>query len=148
MVSDPCFLALTRATMEGRWPAIRRRAGSHHFRTDPNISSFDRNATPVEPDNGIRARPPRSRNMSCYFNGLCGLELAKQQQDDEHDQNDPEKAHSGVAVAVTVTAEPAAEAAQQENNQDDDEYQSKRHGTLPNRRPANGHSPSAIRNKA
>src|SRR6266851_5600754 len=80
--------------------------------------------------------------MSCYFNGLSGLELAKQQQDEQHYQNNAEKAHSGVAVAVAVAAEPAAEAAQQENNQDDDEYQSKRHGTLPNGRPANGHPPS------
>src|SRR5260221_5417659 len=80
--------------------------------------------------------------MSCYFNGLSGLELAKQQQDEQHYQNNAEKAHSGMAVAVAVAAEPAAEATQQENNQDDDEYQSKRHGTLPNGRPTNGHPPS------
>src|SRR5713226_1720397 len=76
--------------------------------------------------------------MSCYFNGLSGLELAKQQQDEQHYQNNAEKAHSGVAHAVAVAAEPAAEAAQQENNQDDDQYRSERHGSLPNRRPANG----------
>src|ERR1700682_4199216 len=80
--------------------------------------------------------------MSCYFNGLSGLELAKQQQDEQHYQNNAEKAHSGVAHAIAVAAEPAAEATQQENNQDDDKYQSKRHGTLPNGRPANGHPPS------
>src|SRR6266851_9272570 len=75
--------------------------------------------------------------MSCYFNGLSGLELAKQQQDEQHYQNNAEKAHSGVAVAVAVAAEPAAEAAQQENDQDDDKYQSKRHGVLPKQRSAN-----------
>src|ERR1700730_1305014 len=81
--------------------------------------------------------------MSCYFHGLSGLELAKQQQDEQHYQNNAEKAHSGVAHAIAVAAEPAAEATQQENNQDDDEYQSKRHGTLPNGRAANDHPPSS-----
>src|SRR5882724_2203614 len=78
---------------------------------------------------GIRAAGPRSK--SCYFNGLVSLQLAKQQQDEQYDQNDAAKAHSGVPHAVAIAAEPAAEAAEQEDDQDNDEYHSKRHGTLP-----------------
>src|SRR3982074_3509968 len=83
----------------------------------------------------------RCENKPCYFNGLCRSEPAKQQQDEQHDQNDADQPHSRMAVAVAVAAEPAAEAAQQENNQDDDEYRSKRHGSLPKWRPANGNAP-------
>src|SRR3982074_2060966 len=83
----------------------------------------------------------RCENKPCYFNGLCRSEPAKQQQDEQHDQNDADQPHSRMAVAVAVAAEPAAEAAQQENNQDDDKYRSKRHGTFPNRRSANGNPP-------
>ena len=51
-------------------------------------------------------------------------------------------------TAIAAAAEPAAEAAQQENNQDDDQYRSERHGSLPNRRPANEIRHPASRNKA
>src|ERR1700733_3161980 len=74
-----------------------------------------------------------NRNKSFYFNGLCGLQLAEQQQDDQHDKNDSAQTHSGMAHPVAIASEPAAEAAEQENDQDDNEYHSKRHGTLPKR---------------
>src|SRR6266487_249293 len=76
------------------------------------------------------------------FQRLERLELAKQQQDDQHHQNDAAKAHPGVAVAVAVTAEPATEAAQQEDNQDDDKYHSERHGILPKPARANRARPA------
>src|SRR5882757_6146951 len=82
-----------------------------------------------------------SRNKPCYFNVLRDSQLAEQQQDDQHDQNDAAKAHSGMAHAIAVAAEPAAEAAQQENDQDDDEYGAERHRVLPRRRPADGNPP-------
>src|SRR6266568_9473244 len=74
MVSDLYFLALTRANDDGeRWPAIRRRAGSHHFRTGLNISSFDRNATPVEPDNES-ARPGGVHEIYLVISMACGAQ--------------------------------------------------------------------------
>src|SRR5580658_3237762 len=72
-----------------------------------------------------------SKDKSCYFNSLRDSELAEQQQDDQHHQNDAAKAHSGVAHAVAVAAEPATKAAQQEDDQDNNEYQAKRHGVSP-----------------
>src|SRR4051812_37754755 len=71
------------------------------------------------------------QNKSCYFNDLGGLQLAQQQQDDEHDQNHAAEPHARMAHAIAIAAKSAAEAAQQENDQDDDEYRSKRHGALP-----------------
>src|ERR1700682_2970012 len=79
--------------------------------------------------------------MSSYFNGLWSSKPAKQQQDDQYDQNDAAKPHSGVAHAVAVAAEPAAEAAQQGNNQDDNQNRSKRHRHPPQRAPAEWNPP-------
>src|ERR1700721_1448623 len=76
-------------------------------------------------------RDRQFRDKSCYFNGLLALKLAEQQQNDQHHQNDAAKAHSGVAHAVAIAAEPAAEAAQQEDDQDNDKYQTKRHSISP-----------------
>src|SRR5260370_29490437 len=66
-----------------------------------------------------------------YFQCLVGSELAEQQQNEQHDQNEAAKAHPGMAHAIAIAAEPAAEAAQQQNDHDDDEYRSKRHRILP-----------------
>src|ERR1700733_4891364 len=82
-----------------------------------------------------------NRNKSFYFNGLCGLQLAEQQQDDQHDENDSAQTHSGMAHPVAIASEPAAEAAKQDNDQDDDEYHSKRHGVLPQRAAGARNSP-------
>src|SRR3954464_8733357 len=71
--------------------------------------------------------------------GYADLQLAEQQQDEENDQNHATQPHAGMAHAVPVTAEPPGKAAEQEDNQDDDKYRSKRHGTLPRRRPARGY---------
>src|SRR3984957_3242099 len=76
------------------------------------------------------------QDKSCCFNSLHASKLAEQQQDDQHHQNDAAKAHSGVAHAVAIAAEPAAEAAKQEDDQDNDKYQTKRHGASPRKRPA------------
>src|SRR5882757_2811061 len=93
---------------------------------------------------------PRLLNKASDFKYLCGLKLAEQHQDDQHDQNHPAKPHPGMAQAVAIAAEPAREAAQQEYDQDDDEYRSKRHGGLPERpraawrnapRPGSKHNP-------
>jgi hypothetical protein len=73
------------------------------------------------------------RNKSFYFNGLRDLQLAKQPQNDQHNENDSAQTHSGMAHPVAIASEPAAEAAEQDNDHDDDEYHSKRHGTLPQR---------------
>src|SRR3984957_15207256 len=86
--------------------------------------------------------PARSRNKAFYFNGLWGSELAEQQQDDQDHQNDAAKAHSGMAHAVAIAAETAAEAAAQEDDQNNDEYQAKRHDGLPRERSANEDPPS------
>jgi len=105
------FLALTRrATNETALAAIRRRAGSHHFRTDPNISSFDRNATPVEPDNES-ARPARWREYILLFQWLSGLELAKQRRMSSTNRITPKKPIPECR-AVAVAAEPADETTQ------------------------------------
>jgi hypothetical protein len=87
-------------------------------------------------------------NKVFYFNGLCRSELAEQQQDEEHDQNDAANPHSGMAHAIAVPAKPAGKAAQQVNDHDDDEYRSERHGTLPEARPANGNLPPRGQRKA
>src|SRR4051794_10594626 len=71
------------------------------------------------------------RNKPSYFKDLRGLKLAEQDQDDEHDQNHPAKAHSGMAKTIAIAAKTAGEAAEQENNQDDDEDGAKRHRGLP-----------------
>src|SRR5450432_1867341 len=86
-------------------------------------------------------RPGIGRNKACYFKDLGGSELAEQQQDDQHHQNDAANAHSGMAHTVAVAAKPAAEAAKQEDDQNDDEYQAERHGILPRERPANEDPP-------
>src|SRR5712671_421583 len=57
-----------------------------------------------------------------------GLELAEQQQDQQHHQNQSAKPHSGMAHAIAIAAETAAKAAEQEDDQDDDEDQAERHG--------------------
>jgi hypothetical protein len=62
---------------------------------------------------------------------LADLQLAEQQQDDQHDQDDAAEPHSGMAHAIAVPAEPATEAAQQINDDEDDEDRSQRHRALP-----------------
>ena len=98
------------------------RAGTRHFRTVFNISSFARNATPDRPDDES-GHPRTGQKIYPFISMACGaLELAEQQQDQQHDQNNAAETHAGVAHAIAIAAKPAAEAAQQENNQDDDEY--------------------------
>jgi hypothetical protein len=48
----------------------RRRAGTRHFRTDLNISSFDRNATPAEPDDES-GRLDYSSGITPVFSMAC-----------------------------------------------------------------------------
>src|SRR5437870_1448297 len=76
------------------------------------------------------------RNKARYFNDLCDLQLAEQDQHQQHDQNYATQPHAGMAEAIAIAAKTAAEAAQQENNHDDDEYRSKRHDAPPETRPA------------
>src|ERR1700749_1305597 len=54
----------------------------------------------------------------------------EQQQDKQYHQNDTAQAHSGMAHAIAIAAEPPAEAAEQINDHNDDQDQTKRHGTL------------------
>src|SRR4051812_34085274 len=73
------------------------------------------------------------RNKRCYFNDLSELQLAQQDQHQEHDQNYATEPHAGMAEPIAIAAKSAAEAAQQENNHDNDEYRTKRHNALPER---------------
>ncbi|HXQ08970.1 MAG TPA: hypothetical protein VN831_29965, partial [Bradyrhizobium sp.] len=59
------FLVRTRFEIanESQRQTQLERAGTRHFRKDFNISSFDRNATPVEPDNESARR--------ARFGGIC-----------------------------------------------------------------------------
>src|SRR5437660_5717912 len=71
------------------------------------------------------------RNKSFYFNNLGVLQLAQQDQDQQHHQNHAADPQAGMAHTIAIAAKSAAKAAQQENDHDDDEYRSKRHGAPP-----------------
>src|SRR6202051_1554385 len=90
-------------------------------RTDSNIGWFDGNAT-LDGADDESVGADRPAGIKPVISVVCeGSELAEQQQDEQHHQNDAANAHSAVAVAVTVAAETAAKPAKQENDQDDDE---------------------------
>src|SRR5258708_33558090 len=61
----------------------------------------------------------------------AGLELAEQQQDQQHHQNQSAEPHSRVAHAIAIAAKSAAEAAEQDDDQDDNEDQAERHVNSP-----------------
>src|SRR5262249_51157719 len=86
------------------------------------------------------------KKKSGYFSIVyLDLDLVEQQQHEKHHQNDTAQSHSGMAHAVAIAAEPAAEAAQQINDHDNDQDQTQRHGTL--LRPAAGQLGTPIRTR-
>src|ERR1700710_1058421 len=112
-------------------PADRRLAGNVISRTDPNISSFDGNATLGGADDESEGAYLAAGIKLAISVIWAGSELAEQQQDQQHHQNQSANPHSRMAHAVAIAAETAAEAAQQEDDQDDDEDQAERHGPSP-----------------
>src|SRR3954466_5663382 len=102
-------------------------AGRGHFKDGSNIGSFDGNATLDGADDEFPdAYLPAG--IKLVISGIwLESELAEQQQDQQHYQNQSAKAHAGMAHAVAIAAETAAEASQQEDDQDNDEDQAERH---------------------
>src|SRR5882757_2123708 len=90
-------------------------------RTDLNIGSFHGNATLGGADDES-PRASRPAGIKPVISVICGgSQLAEQQQDQQHHQNQSAQPHSRMAHAIAVAAETAAEPAQQENDQDDNE---------------------------
>jgi hypothetical protein len=97
----------------------------------PNIGLFDRIANPGGPERESGTNLVVEIKYIIFQLLMRALQLAKQEQDEQHNQNQSTYANPGMAHAVAVTPEPAAESAQEINDHQNDQDHSKRHGTLP-----------------
>jgi hypothetical protein len=126
---DSCWLTLTRGlNFHGECAATGSAAVP--VALPSNIGLFDKIANPGATDNESGTGFAKNKKLN-YFNDLYRSQLAQQQQYDENDQNDAPEPHSGMAHAVTVAANPAAQAPHEVNDHQNDQNYPERHGIPP-----------------
>src|SRR5262249_32049111 len=112
MVEDLLISLALRERLLGRWDGRDNRDRPRAVRiiSPLNIGLFDRIANPGGPERESGTNLVVEIKYIIFQLLTRVLQLAKQEQDEQHNQNQSTYANPGMAHAVAVTSEPAAEA--------------------------------------